>query len=655
MSKEKDIIQDIMLPQFRESYEGDYDNRKNALSDIEFASGEGQWAPEVEAWRILQKRPVLTINQIPMFIDQITGDMRQNKSGIAVHPVDELATPARAVVIEGLIREIEDTSHADIVYLTAGEAAATCGRGAYRLLTEYESDTSNNQRIKIVRIKNPFSFWWDPNADGFFLEDSNYAFLTTDISKTVFKKMYPDADPNGFDSNSVESPDNINKFWNQNDSIKVAEWFNVVEDPFTLYQAKIIMDGQEIYTTTDKDKDLPKGMSLVLNKDNNPISRKSKHRKIEWRKVTQKEVLEGPEIWNGKWIPIIPVWGKEVNLGEVTTTRGIVRFAKDSQRAYNYASTSHIESIAMAPRAPYVAGRKQIKGYEPMWEHASEQMNTLFYNDDDPSSHPPRREVPIQSQPGLSAELALRAQELKATTGMFNENIGEQGNATSGVAIEARARKGQVGNIAYMDNLQMAIGWGGELLVDLIPKIYDTERVVNMITREGKRERIRINSTEKSKTSNVDTENEIKAIEELGKGSYRVTTLAGPSYATARIAAMNAMIEMLRVSPQIAPYIMDLIAENMDWSGAEKLADRLRILLPPQAQPKKEGDQPDQAQALIMQLQQQKAELEIKLEARNIDKIESEILLNTSKARQIEQEIANNGKKTSEEVKTDAR
>ena len=635
------ILQELMMPQFRESYEGDYEQRRDALSDIEFHSGKGQWDPLVEQWRVSQKRPVLTINQMPTFTDQITGDMRQNKSGIIVHPVDELATPQRAAVIEGLIREIEDTSHADIAYLTAGESASICGRGAFRLLTEYESDTSFNQRIKIVRIKNPFSFWFDPNAHGFFLEDARYAFLTTDMGRKTFELEYPDNDPSGFDSKDGETPDNIGLIWNSADTIKVAEWFNIVEEPFTLYQAMIIIDGQEIYTTTDKDKDLPKGMSLVLDKDNNPISRKSKRRKIEWRKVTAKEVIEGPVVWNGKYIPIIPVWGKEVNLGETTTTRGIVRYAKDSQRAYNYASTSHIESIAMAPRAPYVAGRKQIKGFEDQWEHSSEQMNTLFYNDDEPGSHPPRREVPIQSQPGLSAELALRAQELKATTGMFQDNIGETSNATSGVAISNRQRQGQVGNMAYLDNLQKAIAWCGDILVDLIPKIYDPERIVNMITREGKRERIRINSTEQPKTSNANSESEIKAIEDLGKGQYSVTTMAGPSYATARIAAMNAMIEMLRVAPSVAPYIMDLIAENMDWSGAEKLAERLRLLLPPQAQPKKEGEQPDPAQELIMQLQKQKAELEIQLQTREIDKIESEILLNTSKARQIEKEIAN--------------
>jgi hypothetical protein len=633
-----------MLEQFRESYEADEAERREALNDIEFASGKGQWAPEVEAWRTTNSRPMLTINQMPTFIDQITGEMRQNKTGIIVHPVDELATPENAATLEGLIREIEDYSHAGIAYITAEESAATCGRGFYRILTERENELSFNQRLKIVRIPNAFSVWWDHSAMGFFLEDSNYWFITNMIRKTVFQKKYPDADPAGFDNSSGDTLSGLELFWNNNDMIRIAEWFRVVEEPFTLYQAKIIVDGQTIFTTTDKDKDLPEGMELVLNDDGKPISRPSSHRKILWSKVTSNEEIEGPITLDGKYVPVVPIWGKEMNLGEHITKRGVVRFAKDSQRAYNYAVTAHIEAMAMSPKAPYVAGKSQIEGYEDMWMNASQELNTLIWNDANPNSNPPRREPPVQAQPGLSQEILLRAQELKATTGLYNENIGQQGNATSGIAIQERAQKGQTGNIAYSDNAQMAIAWGGQIIIDLIPKVYDTERVVNIINREGKRERIRINSTVKSE-SIINTEKEIKTIQDLGKGSYRVTTAAGPSYLTARVAAVNAMIEMLRVSPQIAPYIMDIVAKNMDWQGAEELAERLQLLVPPEARPKKEPDEQQvaqmQVQQVMVELQKKKAELEIELEGRNIDKVKSEILLNNSKTRQIEWEIVN--------------
>lgn len=88
-------------------------------------------------------------------------------------------------------------------------------------------------------------------------------------------------------------------------------------------------------------------------------------------------------------------------------------------------------------------------------------------------------------------------------------------------------------------------------------------------------------------------------------GEYEVAVTIGPSFATKRAEAADSMVNFLKVLPNTAPMVADLIAKNMDWPGAEEIAERLASQLPPNLLQQDTSDFPPQAKALIQSLNAQ--------------------------------------------------
>jgi len=568
------------------SYWGEW--RKAAREDREFFAGD-QWLPADRNNREIQCRPILTINRLPVFARQIIGDARQNKPSIKIYPAED-GDVEIAEIYEGLIRNIEYVSSAPDAYDTAFESAVICGIGAWRVCTDYVSDDAFEQHILIERIREPLSITLDPNAERSDFSDAEWLFYEYDLSKEEFKHKWPDQDLSDF-ATSDAMPG-----WLDRDSVRVAEYWFKERTKKTIY---LLEDG----TVTDKKIT---GLTVVRQRDVESVS-------VRRATMAGWTFIEDPQEWPGSMFPFAIVTGEEYRIKNKTDYRGIVRNAIDAQRMYNYWRTMETENIALAPKTPFLVADDQIEGLEQEWGNLNTvPMPYVRYNANSQAPMPHQIQPP-QIPTAYANASAVCVDEIKSTTGLFNASLGEGGTESSGRAILARQREGDTATFLWVDNLNRAIRYTGKILVELIPKIYDSERVVRVLGPDASNEQVAINRVVGDGMGGT------TIINDMSFGRYDVIVESGPSFATKRVEALNHMVEIARMNPAIMQVAGDLMVKAMDWEGAEEIADRLKLMLPPQIlAAEKQGEDgqqiPPELQAQIDQgmqiIQQQKARIE---------------------------------------------
>jgi hypothetical protein len=610
-----------LLRESRERFENVYDHEKDdridQLDDLKFKAGE-QWPENIARKRDQDKRPMITIDRTSGAVRQVTGDVRLNTPAIKVSPVGDGADEDIAKIYQGLIRDVETSSNAKMAYITALDNAATCGIGWFRIVTKFTDDSSFDQDIGFQRIKSPFAVWCDPNANEIDKSDANYLFVTELIPKEEYERRWPNAAIVEFDSK--EETDTSLFHWLEDDQVRIAEYWRKVRVKKRIYEME---DGSIVDQETFKELERL-GFESVRD-------REVDSHQVEMWKISGAEVLEAKKVWPGKFFPFVPVVGEEVHVGDKTVTRGLVRPAKDPQRAYNYWRSAGIEMIALAPKAKWLLTTSQIQGQEAAWRDAHTDNNPyLLYTPDPEAGGIPQRTPGADVPVAMFQEASIAADDIKAATGIFDASLGAGSQEKSGKAIIARERQGDIGTFVYIDNLAMAIRHGGVILVDLIPKIYDGTRIIRTLGEDDAEEMIVINKPIQ------DVQGAIQAVENdmtIGRFDVRVST--GPSFSTKRAEASETMMEFVAKAPGAAPVVLDLIAKNMDWPGADEISERLRKTLPPGIAEVEEGEE-DPAQQQAEQAAQQAAEAQIAAAQAEQAKAEAqtaEIIAKTEKLR----------------------
>ena len=592
-------------------------NRERYIEDLKFYAGE-QWPDRVRRDREIQDRPVLTINRLPMFVRQVTNDQRINRPAIKVKPVDSGADIETAEILSGMIRHIERNSNADIAYDNAFFYAVTGSFGFFRIVTDYCDDEGFDQEILIKPIVNSLTVYYDHEAHSLDGSTWRYAFITEEITKKEFEKKYP-GKLGGWDQTTGDT-----QTWIMADSVRLAEYWWVTEEDRTILQLE---DGTTI-TQDEYDKLPPEAQTEPVDQ------RVTKMRVVKWAKIGGNEVLERGD-WAGKWIPIVPVFGDMVFLEGKMMLFSLIRFAKDPQRMLNYYRSTETELLALQPKAPYIAAEGQVEGYEEMWSKANrENYSLLVYKPTSVSGAavpPPQRQSFAAPPTGVLQGAENAQRDMMATTGIYESSLGMRSNEQSGRAIMARQREGDVSTYHFIDNMTRAITHAGRILVDLIPKIYDTPRVIRILGEDGAEEMVEVNQPFMDKNEYGQA---IEKIYDLTTGRYDVVVEAGASFSTRREEAATSMLEMVKTNPQIMGIAGDLIVKSMDWPGAEQLAERLQMMLPPNLQKPKEGQpqmppevqaQMQQSQQMIQQLDQTIQAMSAELEKKDLEQKKLEI------------------------------
>lgn len=579
-----------------EAITADRDNREADMDDLEKLVGI-QWPDEIRAEREAENKPCLTMNRLPQFVRQVTGDIRRMNPAIKVLPADQEASQESADLIEGLIRQIEYASDASSVYEQTAESAAACSIGWFRVLTDWEDDKSFNQEIRIKRIRNVFSVYCDPAAEMPTREDANYIFVTESMAEDDFRDKYPKASTE--DATHDGSTDGL-EHWREGGKVIVAEYFwkEPVQRTIHLMADGTVVDG----------KDFVAPMNSVRKRTVNS-------HKIMWAKISGSDVLEGPTEQAGMHIPVIAVTGEEWAVGDRVHRSSVIRYAKDAQQMYNYWRSAQTEFAALQPKAPYLITAKQVAGYEEFWNEANSKNRPYLPYHADPAAPPPQRMQPPMTSQAMFEQTMSAAEDLKATTGIYDAGLGDQGNEKSGVAIRQRQMESDVSTSIYADNMAKAIAHCGRLIVDLIPSIYDTQRIIRIIGDDEQEQMVPING---QMMATDPMTGQLTAIpqNDLTIGKYDIRVAVGPNYSTRRQETREGMIDFVKAFPNSAPIVGDLVAKAMEWPDADKFAERLKKALPPGFVDPKDMSPEEQQQWQMQQDQQQAAQQEAQDAAR---------------------------------------
>jgi hypothetical protein len=592
---DKDIL-DQAQEDFKRSHDAESQQRKMSEECLRFGILGEQWPEQVKTDRANEGRPCLTVNRLPVFQKQVTNDARMNRATINVKPTGSGASQETARILNDLIRNIWVTSKGDVAEDTALDFASAMGFGYMRAAVDYTCNDSFDQDIIIERVANPFSIYGDPDSTSATSDDWNVAFETDWYSKAKFEAKF------GKDSETVasfEADGQKDELWYEGQRVRVAGYWTRSEVDTELVKLSDgkIMQADEV----EKIQDILAAQGITIEG-----TRPTKTYKVKRRLIAAKDVLEETD-WMGKYIPIVPMYGEEWNIAGRRYFFGLFNRAMDPQRMFNYWRTASTELVALAPKAPFVGAVGAFSTDAARWQTANNKSHPYLEYDPVPGEPPPQRQ-PFAGVPAGALQEALNASDdIKSTMGLFDASIGARSNETSGKAINARKVEGEVSTFNFTDNRNRCVEHIGRIIVDLIPQVYNAPRILRAIKEDGQTYDVPVNQpVVPQPPATPDQPPQFKPAQEhlegmtkifdLTVGKYDVVVEAGPSFTTRREETAEQMMEFIRVFPQSAPLIGDLLAKNLDWPGAEQVAERLRAMLPPQAQ--------GQVQPIVGQLQQ---------------------------------------------------
>jgi hypothetical protein len=583
--------------------EDDSNNRQEALEDLKFAGGD-QWPVEIQNSRLLESRPYLTINKIDAYCRQIENQQRQQRPRMKAHGMNTESDEKVAEVVTGLLRHIENQSDADAAYDNAFSYAVRMGWGYFRVVHDYPNPKAMYQELYIKRIENPFMVYFDPNSTEPDGSDAEKCLITEVVSKEAFRKMYPGADDGG-GFNARGTGDSQSE-WITKEDIRIAEYFYTVRVRTKLL---LLSDGTTCFADEKPSESdmLDAGIYVVS-------ERETIKKQIKWAKVTGMQVLEQRD-WAGRYIPIIPVYGQQLIVDSKRKKFGLTRMAKDPQRMYNFWSTALTESVALAPKAKYMLAEGQDEGHENEWNQANiKSMPVLRYKQTDSDGRPAPVPVRIQPEPppmGMVTALEGLNEDLKAVVGIYDPSQLPNG-MMSGKALNGMQNQADMTNFHYYDNLTRSIRQCGRVCLDLIPYVYSEERTLRIIGVDGKGELTPINTP----TQGEDGVN--KVLNDMTVGEYDIVMETGPGFATRRQESLETMLSLLPADPNLMAQAGDLIFRNMDFHGADIIADRLAAANP-LAQIDEKSEVPPQAQMMIKQGQATIQQLQQQIQQMTLD------------------------------------
>ena len=593
---------------FKKCAEWEAAARQNFEADIRFANADPdngyQWPDELRRLRETDNKPCLTINKTRQHCLQIINDAKQHKVSINIKATGSGASYDAAQVFEGVIRHIEYESNAGVAYDTATQFQVQGGIGYWRVVTEYADNDTFDQELRIRRIKDPLTVYMDPDCNELDCSDARFAFIFSDMPRDEFEAEYPDIDVT---SNGAVLGESV---WIGEDKVRVAEYFRVVSKSDKLVA---MIDPATGAATSVHKGDIPGEVHALVKDDPNTRHRDIIKKHVEWFKIAGGQIVDrrdGKTPMLDETIPIVPIVGEQTIIDGKLDRKGHTRAMKDAQRIYNYWTSSAVENVALQSKAPYIASKESTEGLEGYWETANtENHSYLPYNARDDQNRelpPPQRAQPPQMATAYVQGMQIAQNEMMMASGQYQAQMGENENAKSGVAIAERQRQGDNATYHFIDGLAIGIRRTGRILIDLIPKVYDTKRIIRILSEDGSEKEVQLdpNAQAAYQEQQKDQEGNVTAIFNPTVGKYSVEADVGPGFATRRQEAFNAFSQSISSNPSLFPVIGDLMYRVADFPLADEIAERLHRMVPAQALGTAPPPELAQAQQHIQGLQQ---------------------------------------------------
>jgi hypothetical protein len=569
-----------------------------------------QWPDDVRRQREDAQRPCLTFDQTGQFVRQVINQARRNRPAMKFLPVDDQSDPEMAEVLQGLARQTEYESRADVAYITALDHATRGGLGWFRLITEAVKGSPVKGQLcaKIMRVTEPESVKVDPDFQEPDGSDMRWGFVEATLSKDEFARQYPKAKAVDFDSEG----------WFDDKHVRVVEYFRVVESKKTRISVLGQQYGEDEYWSAVQANPELRQYPVEVSEDQT--------RKVEWYKLSGEEVLEEKDDprdneFPSEYVPIFPVLGNEQWVDGKRMLSGAIRAARDPQIAYNYERNSGIEAVAVGPKAPWIASIEAIDGHENSWKQAnSGNIAVLPYNSVDEQGNPitaPQRIAPAGMSQGWAMLDERSKADIQSALGMYNASFGNNPNSQSGRAVLALQDKADIGTYHYLDNLALSMSHCGRVLTQVWPAIYDTAQIVRILGEDDETSFVTVDPNAPAGYSKQQGQNgKEQIIINPNAGRYDVRVTTGPAYATRQAEAAAEIGEMVNGNPQMMSLLGDVWVKMRNIPNGDVIAKRFKAMLPPQviaAEQEEDGQQPippevrqvlQQAQQEIQQLQQ---------------------------------------------------
>lgn len=694
ISKKEQAVIDLAMKRLKIAVEADKHNREDAIKDLEFLNGD-QWPEAEKKRREISGRPALMINLLPKFVDQVTGEMLQNTPQIKVRPGDTSGDTNIAKIRQGLISAIEYDSNSKGIYSYGSKQMVACGYGAWRVLTRYMDSNPFQQEIYLEGIRNPFLVYFDPSAKDQNYADAKWGFVLEKIPTDEFKERYPRV---VIPTSLSDETDIGQEHWFDGDTVTVAEYFVKTVEKVEMSQlsdGRVIESSEYAKIESEYDENISKLMEQTVSGAPRDSQMSIKPTVVKTRiaekviikqwVLTSSGIIDGDVEGNtvaGKYIPVILLKGKELNIEGKNYISSLIRHAKDPQKMVNYWNSTAAETIALAPKSPWIGTAKQFEGYENDYASANvENMPFLKYNADPEAGGPPQRVAPGNPPVAVFEQIRRGEENIKSVIGMFNADVGAPGSEQTGAAIIARQKPGDTGTYEFIENLNRAVLFTGKIINEMIPTIYDTERDVRVRNIDESETFVPVNTTVKSAVQSLQGNPEMFAGMDINKlvqtaqkggedarfnditmGKYDVILSTGPSYATQRQESSALLMQLAQAMPQQMAVAADLIVENMDFKSAEELARRLRLPLvqqglitprPGDPQPQPQGISPEQmiqealikveeSKVAVNALKAENEKMKIQMEELRLhkDMIETAASIETKKVDAIQKETA---------------
>lgn len=630
-SKEKEDQRKLLLEaidHYKKDLQADQTNRDGYIEDMKFTLKPG------EQWDLTTKndrgkdRPMYEFNELRIKCKNTINHIRANRPQAKIRGSEE-GDKELAEIRQGLFLNIWNNSDGDSQTDYSATHQVVGGYGALRVETEYADDSVSEQDISISAFINPLCLLADRAARDEMKRDARHWFVFSKIPNEEFEAKYPEADRSSFDME-----DELEQDLDDEDSTWIAEYWKKV--PITKHLC-LLSNGKTIDKDDPNNAQLPEGVTVLK-------ERQVKTHKIVQYIISSSAILEGPNAWAGKEFPFVPVYGEYMVVDGKIVWYGLPRFSKDAQRAHNWAMTSVIETIASAPQAKFWATAVQAKGHTKEWAEAAKKNFPFMLYDTDPEAQgPPQRmggaDVPV----ALIQASQMSAAALNNTTGITLSNEGRTSNETSGRAIRARQDEGMIATYNFGDNMAKAHKRIAEIVLDLLPKIYDTQRSIRILGHDGAEKYVRLNEPGPDG----------KILNDMSQGKFDIVVTTGPSYATQRQEAAEFYTQFSQANPQVGLAAADLIVKAQDYPMSDAIAERLKLMLPPQIQQamSQQGQQSPEVQAAMMQAQQamqmveqqgqlvQQASMEAQTDKAAADKAKAEVQVQQANLKVLEAQL----------------
>lgn len=573
-------------------YEGDAEGKFR--EDVKFVNADArngdQWPASIMASRTApgMNKPTLTINKTRTHCKMVINSALENQSSIKINATGGGATYKSAQMLQALIRRIEYISGATIAYKEAIKFQVWGGLGYVTLDTAYVSDKSFDQDIYIRGVRSPTNVRLDPDTqrpDGL---DANWGLVFESMLRKKFNRKYP-----RFKDKIGKSTLGEDGVWVDDKHVLVAKYYRRAETKDTLVTYINPEGGKRITTRVSEieNKELIAGlMAQIESGEIDGETREVFDQKVRWYLIGGDCVIDRGD-WAGKYIPIIRLPGDEVVMDGKVDRKGLVRYMIDSQRMMNYFASGGVEFVAGQTKTPFVASARAIEGQEG-WKTANvDTFAVLIYNDWDDEApeggrkiDAPTRLQPPTGSPAMTEGWQAAEKWMMASSGQYQAQMGQNENAKSGRAISERKVQGDTATYDFNDNQGDFYRAIGIQCLDLIPKIYDTARILTITHDDGTESLIHIDPDQAKAIDGLPENLAIpdalrtaaKIVFNPNVGEYDVVADPGPNYATQRQEAWNAISLILQNNMALAGTIGDLLFKYGDFPGAADIMERLR-------------------------------------------------------------------------------